>query len=220
MLNRHGEVDVIVVTRGGGSLEDLWSFNDEALVRAIAASKIPVISAVGHEKDFTLADFAADQRASTPTKAAELVTAGYQEIIASIRDLYYRLDHSMDVIIGGMERAIDTTLVSKMEMKLARMLDQGRLDLDRCHTRLETRLDNLIAGLESERKVFSKRLEAMNPLSVLGRGYAVVRDSVEKRQTSVEGIVRGDMIEVLMYDGELDCEVKEKRKVNRDGSEC
>ncbi len=174
-LNQIARPDVILLARGGGSMEDLWAFNDEQVVRAVAASQAPVISGVGHETDFTLADFAADLRAPTPTAAAELATPYTVLDLAAAAQAYQRrLSQAMMTVLEGNSHALENIQFRLKYVSPARrvLMEQQRLDdLSRASFRaLDRRLRNEFSRADG----FSRRLGALNPLAVLRRGYAVV----------------------------------------------
>jgi len=175
-LNRRADVDVIIVARGGGSLEDLWCFNDEAVARAVAASRIPVISGIGHEIDFTIVDFVADLRAPTPSAAAELATPNRDDLLLDIDRLRRGLTSSMVDLLADNERdlrrlqsALGYITPLKTVQLALRRVDDKRVQL--------ARAQRLQLQQMSERLLHTaKALEAANPRNILARGYAMVRD--------------------------------------------
>lgn len=172
-LNREGGSDVLIVGRGGGSLEDLWAFNEETVARAIAASKIPVISAVGHEVDFSIADLVADLRAPTPSAAAELAIKNREDLEQHCDQLMLRLGQVMSgqIALQRMRfEALHRRLVSPVE-RLARGREQLGVLSERLERALKWRLENQNANLQR----LCERLDALSPLRVLGRGYALVQ---------------------------------------------
>lgn len=183
-LNAAG-VDVIVIARGGGSIEDLWAFNDEAVARAIATSSVTVVSAIGHETDFTIADFVADLRAPTPSAAGELMVPDVTELARQIDALAKRAHRAMRLrSLDEQSRFVD--LEVSLRHAMARRLDQA-------HGRL--------AALEG-------RLRALGPLSVLARGYAVVRDAASRRVVKSARTIRpGQHLAVMLVDGQFDASV-------------
>lgn len=187
-MNAHGEVDVIIVGRGGGSIEDLWAFNEEVVVRAVAASRIPVVSAVGHETDFTLCDFAADRRAATPSNACEIVVPDADAIHATLDDADARMAAALDRLVPELEQRVDE---------------------------LETRAEDAMRrALQTERErlaAHAARLDALSPLAVLARGYAVVTKD-GKTVRSVDGANVGDDIQVATRDGAWDAKVTRRTK--------
>lgn len=172
-MNRHGEADVLIVGRGGGSLEDLWAFNEEQVVRAIVGSKIPVVSAVGHEIDFTLADFAADLRAPTPSAAAEIVVPDQAEIRAYIAGT---LGDMVTGIRDRMVRSGDRVRRTWNPDVLRRMVargDRSAQDVDRMVESAGRRFERLVRQRRSAFSRATARLDALSPLKILARGYAV-----------------------------------------------
>jgi exodeoxyribonuclease VII large subunit len=211
-LNEVIHPEVILVARGGGSIEDLWAFNDERVARAIAASQAPVITGVGHETDFTIADFAADLRAPTPTAAAELATPNRDDLLASLADQAERLDRTIQAIVSSQRWEL-SSLQNRLQMRSpqARLrTDRQRLDefarragvgvlhsLQLRHTRL--------AGLE-------QRLGALNPLAVLGRGYAVVSHPDGRVVRSVRQVQPDDALKIRLSDGQFNARATEDEK--------
>ncbi len=211
-MNAYGEVDVLIVGRGGGSVEDLWAFNEEAVVRAIFGSRIPVVSAVGHETDFTLSDFVADLRAPTPSGAAEIV-------VRDLRELTDRLDGSMKRLCGSMSAYLDrnrqrvNTVVASYGFR--RPIDQigqyaqftdelARRLIDRHVHDQETR-SQLVSGLAGQ-------LQALSPLSVLERGYAVCHSASDGRIVRNTADLRiDDRVNVRLHEGEALCRVEHLR---------
>lgn len=232
LLNRIG-VDIIIVGRGGGSMEDLWAFNEERTVRAIAASKVPTISAVGHESDFTLSDLVADVRAATPTAAAEIALRDKIEIMNQLNNDTVRLNRALSYKIEKM-RSRFNKVDSKLSPKRAEeMVAMKSMRLDHISTRLagalrstvemmrrryafaEMRLEkvpeNLIPSRIRTLENLTNRLEALDPYNVLGRGYSMVTDENGKALTSTRSVKKGKNIIVRMRDGSIDAEIKEVR---------
>ena len=203
MLNTQNEVEVILVARGGGSLEDLWAFNDEEVVRAIANSTIPVITGIGHETDFTLSDFAADVRAATPTAAAEQAvpdaTDLREQLLIQANTLVYTLQQTCGEERG---RVQDAGRRLELQSPLWRVrndrqrLDelQGRLAKNRAH-KLELLRSNLLN--------LHKRLISLSPQAVLQRGYAIIKTADGELVTSVRQVHREDVIDIRVSDGAI-----------------
>ena len=208
-LNHHKEIDVMIIGRGGGSLEDLWAFNEEIVARAIAASKIPIVSAVGHEIDFTIADFVADLRAPTPTAAAEMVLPRKADLIDQlrvletqlIRKMAFQLETAKENIAALAKRLSDPT--RKLRENQQR-LDELSIDLlRRFHDRLRRSKDRLaeLAG----------RLGALSPLAVLERGYCISHKLPEERIVKSAAVLNiGDTVRVTFAEGKARCRVEEK----------
>lgn len=201
--------DVILMVRGGGSLEDLWAFNDERVVRAIVACSIPVITGIGHETDFTLADFAADLRAPTPTGAAVLATPDAADLRAALGSKLLHIDSAVIALLASNRR--DCT---DLEMRLARLSPQRKVQEDR--QRLDELTERALRGLAAGHRLrrarvdgLASRLQALSPLAVLQRGYAVVRGPNGRILQSVQQVKPGDAIAARLKDGELSAQVKQ-----------
>jgi exodeoxyribonuclease VII large subunit len=210
-LNEFARPDVILLARGGGSIEDLWAFNDENLVRAVTASRAPVISGVGHETDFTLVDFAADLRAPTPTAAAELVTPiTAADFSAALQSYSRRLDEVVARQVLERQRTLATLLEGLRFYSPARRLQVEAQRLDD----LSARNSRALAHRFQMRRVhiagISQRLEALNPLAVLKRGYAVVtRREDGSLIYNAQQVTGGSDLRVRLSEGELDVRVQE-----------
>jgi exodeoxyribonuclease VII large subunit len=207
-INRIAAPDVILLARGGGSIEDLWAFNDEQVARAITASNAPVISGVGHETDFTIADFASDLRAATPTAAAELATPNRAELLVSLAELQQRLQRASESTINNRRwelRALQTDLRS--------LSPQSRLrnDLQRLDELLRRATNAQVHNVQLRRERLSgllHRLETLNPTAVLGRGYALVSNRDGDLVRSVKQVARGDGLNIHVSDGDFDVSVE------------
>ena len=230
-FNKYRTVDVIIIGRGGGSLEELWAFNDEGLARTIAESEIPVISAVGHETDFTICDFVSDLRAPTPSAAAELAVPNRDELLQ-------KLDLQRDALDTHIRSKLKTNRLTLQSLAQKRVLQSPdsflqnrRIDVDNLTARLSlsadrrikiahTSLDPLSSALNhsmqtriaAERSRFlsgAAKLEALNPLSVLTRGYSAVFDEQGQSLRSVSDIKTGDTVHLRLSDGTIDAAVTE-----------
>ncbi len=208
--NRH-KVDVIIIGRGGGSAEDLWCFNDEMLARAIAESEIPVISAVGHETDFTICDLVADLRAPTPSAAAELAFPDTAEILSRARHLKLKADNEISRRISRLQSGIELMHKSLELRSPIRSLGEKESRLDILKNKLDTAQKAVIDGKQIDLKLLCTRLEAVNPLAVLSHGYSVAVDSEGRLISSVSAIEQGDRVTVKLSDGEFDATVTDKR---------
>jgi len=206
-LNRQVHPDVILLARGGGSLEDLWAFNDERVVRAIVDSQAPVITGVGHETDFTLADFAADLRAPTPTGAVVLATPDKADLRANLVSLDDRLDSAFAAIREDRRARLD-----EIERRLRRasplwQIQNGRQRLDDLSTRGQLSLAHRLQLRRAHLAGLRSRLLTLNPLAVLERGFAVVSSPDGSLVRSVSQVKVGDGIQVQVTDGKFDAEV-------------
>ena len=205
-FDKSGLADVVIIGRGGGSIEDLWAFNSEALARRIFAADVPIISAVGHETDFTICDFVADMRAPTPSAAAELAVPDRFELL---RYVDYCIDRIDIALVRRVER-LKERLSSLNERTVARGGEDAFIDKSEHLERLLAALNGGMVSLVERKKAqfafLSGKLDAMSPLSVLGRGYGIVAKG-GKTVVSVSELTRGDMISVRLYDGELSATV-------------
>lgn len=203
-------VDVIIAGRGGGSIEDLWAFNEEAVARAIFNCRTPVISAVGHETDTTIADFAADLRAPTPSAAAELAVKDMQQIVDHILTTRTRLQYLIESNIQDKRTLLEHfTERIKYLTPMHRILEQRQRTAD-----LETRFQNAIQMQINDRKykmsVYIERMRGASPLEKLAQGYSVVLGSGKERIYSVDQIKEDEMIEIYVSDGKIDAKVERK----------
>jgi exodeoxyribonuclease VII large subunit len=201
-FNERKKVDLLIVGRGGGSIEDLWAFNEEVVARAIAASEIPVISAVGHEVDYTIADFVADRRAPTPSAAAEIAVKSKAELVENIANYYYTAKKSVETTLGqhrerirGMLRSYAFNLPADLIRQRSQRLDELRLSLSR------------VAGYRAESARFAieslrKRLGSVNPERTLERGFAIVYKG-GATVPSAASVRPGDHIQVRFRDGRI-----------------
>lgn len=209
-FNKSGSVDVIIVGRGGGSLEDLWAFNEEVVARSIFDSEIPVISAVGHETDFTIADFVADVRAPTPSAAAEIVAPERNALTDAIIKLNLRLRNSLNANLGLYRERLQRLNDSVAFRQPFNRIYQERMRLDLINKYL---LRDLKANLESKKNSFSvsmAKLNALSPLNILSRGYSIARQ--EKTGIiikSVNDVRSGDQVDINVADGKIRCSVIE-----------
>lgn len=202
------DVDVIIIGRGGGSIEDLWTFNSESVVRAICACQKPVVSAIGHETDFTLADFAADLRAPTPSAAAELVVPDKDEILSRILTLSDAMKSAITAQIMNEKARFNMMMKSRVFAHPEVLVQERWQALDTLTMRLANSLDRQISNCSARLGEVTAKLHALSPLQVLSRGYAIVRHDGQlvKKISDVEV---GDSTETLISDGRLVSEIKE-----------
>ncbi len=212
-LNAYGQVDLIIIGRGGGSLEDLWAFNDERVVRAVYNSPIPVISAVGHEVDYTLSDLAADYSAATPSMAAEIAAWPMAEFLTALRSYVREMTKALRGLVeDGRGRFVDLVTSaalarpeSMLEPRYQLLDNQLRL----LHLLSEKRFDTFRRATA----LAASRLEALSPLAVLARGYSVARTAPEgKVIRSLKDIGEGGRLETIVTDGSIFSKVDEIRK--------
>jgi exodeoxyribonuclease VII large subunit len=210
-LNQKTKPDLILLARGGGSIEDLWAFNNEAVARAIAASEAPIISGVGHETDFTIADFVADQRAPTPTAAAELATPDRDDLMTTLNDLYQRLVRTSLGQIAA-QRYILKEVKSRLQSHTpTTRIMNDRQRLDELTHRTERAFVGQMQLQKSHLSGLLHRLEALNPQAILERGYAVVSSSDGKKVIrSTAQVQIGDELNIQVSDGEFPAQVKKR----------
>lgn len=216
--NQHRAADLLITGRGGGSMEDLWAFNEEIVARAIYASDIPIISAVGHEPDVTIADFAADLRAATPSNAAELAVPDQNEIYAGLWGLGDRLGQAMTRQLEAGRAALERARRCRVLQEPMGYVDDKRVLLDYQRERLA---HGLRGALSRERERFARgaaALDALSPLKVLGRGYGIPRRTDGGVIRSVKEVDTGDRLELRLSDGSLTCTVLDKRTDRRSKS--
>lgn len=210
-FNSGGQVvDVIILARGGGSIEDLWAFNDEKLAYAIRESEIPVISAVGHEVDFTIADFAADLRAPTPSAAAELVVPDTGELLAGLKTSSERLVGGLTGMVKNLEDRLNRAAKSYGFKKPFDLFNEYVQRLDEDSVDLGKNIASLVEGKAETIKNLEEKLGLLNPLKILKKGYSVVYDDMGEIIKDASKVKPGQNIKVKLHKGELDAEVKGK----------
>lgn len=207
VFNRQGGVDVIVLTRGGGSIEDLWPFNDEHLARTIAASAIPVISGVGHEVDFTICDFVADLRVPTPSAAAELVVRGQADFQERVAMLQRRLRNVLELRVSETRRRLQRAAGSPVFHQAAHAVRMHQQRVDEATNRLEMALRTRLLVASGKLERARATLAVLDPKGVLSRGYAILLDPQDTAVRSSRQVAPGDTLRALLGTGELAVEV-------------
>ncbi len=210
LANDWGKADVIILGRGGGSMEDLWAFNEEIVARAIFASELPVISAVGHETDFTIADFVSDLRAPTPSAAAELATEPLESIKADLSELTDRLDRDMQAVLTISKRRLDFLKERPVLKRPLERIQRTQMYLEEKERLL---LRETLRKLEKDKQKLAAAeagLQAVSPFSIMQRGYAMLMDTKGKPVTTAEAAAVGQALQVRMKDGILQAEVTGK----------
>ncbi len=206
-VNTREDIDVIIVGRGGGSIEELWAFNEEEVARAIWRSRIPVVSAIGHETDNTIADFVADLRAPTPSAAAELVAPDMlyysQMLITLTRRLYVSIRRLFDVKTEKLKM-----LQNSYSLKYPdRLINTYGIELDNLGDRMISSMKEIVEKSKKQLASLSAYLDALSPLEVLSRGYAMVADKSGQVIRSIDQIVQKDNIDIMLHDGVVNCNV-------------
>ncbi len=210
-VNRREDIDLIITGRGGGSREDLWAFNEEAVARAISRSRIPVISAVGHEPDVTISDYVADVRAATPSNAAELAVPDQGQVRHRLGQLARRLAAAQRSRLTAGRKDLLRMMDSRAMRNPKAPIEDSRMLVDRAQERLIAALKGILKDGRGELARLSAGLDAMSPLKVLGRGYAIARGS-RGLITRADQAEVGQRLDVLLADGTLGCEIKEKEE--------
>lgn len=211
-FNATESVDVIILGRGGGSLEDLWAFNNEALARTVFASDIPIVSAVGHEIDFTICDFVADMRAPTPSAAAELVFPDTADTLYRLESAKKRMHLALSRRIANYQDRIAKLSASGFMRSPKNMVDDKRMMLITSTDRLDRSIKNCLNGWKNQLAVKAGKLQALSPLAVISRGYSAIYDQDNAIVKSVNDVHRDDTVKLLLSDGELQAKVTDIAK--------
>ncbi len=220
LANAAPDIDVIIVGRGGGSAEDLWCFNDERVVRAVAASARPVISAVGHETDFTLADFAADHRAPTPSAAAAQVVPDREELSLRVSEARVRLSHALRRRVAEQRERVRALSQRPCFARPRELVDRRRQRLDDLSATLHRAMEDRLREARSRVAALSGRLDALSPLRVMGRGFAAVEKLPERRVLRAAAEAQpGDRVAIRFHDGTLSTRVESVER-NEEETKC
>ncbi len=207
--NEFSVADLIITGRGGGSMEDLWAFNDERVARAIYDSRIPVISAVGHEPDVTISDYVADRRASTPSNAAEIAVPDQNEIAELLNSLDIRNHQAVRKLLTQLRERLNSYRQKRVLTDPSASIDNRRISLDYSRDRLCAAQERILAGKRQQYVRLASSLDAMSPLRVLSRGYAVASDEAGATVRSAAQLRRGERLRLRFADGGADCRVEE-----------
>lgn len=206
-LNQLSQVDVIIVARGGGSLEELWAFNEEVVARSVYASEIPVISAVGHETDFTICDFVSDMRAPTPSAAAELAVPDEEVLKYKLQNYNVRMKSALVKKLNMCDTQLQKIKGRPVFGQPYDKLNQYRLKLDNDMKHLFRNNKMLIKDKKAQFALLAGKLDALSPLKIMERGYSVVRNSSGSIVGRLEQVKTGDMLEISLKDGKVNCNV-------------
>jgi exodeoxyribonuclease VII large subunit len=212
-LNQRDDIDLILLVRGGGSLEDLWCFNDEAVVRAVAASRLPVVTGVGHEIDFTLVDFAADRRAPTPSAAAELITPDGALLAQQVRALQARMDSLLSSQLEQLRQNLNATQRWLARLSPTYQVQNARQRIDDLTGRMDTHIRHRLSRDRQRLDAQTRALHAASPLGLLERGYAIVTRTADgARVSSTHDAAEGTTITVTLRDGHLIASVRQRQQ--------
>ncbi len=208
-VNRWGKADTIIVGRGGGSIEDLWAFNEEAVARAIFESNIPIISAVGHETDFTIADFIADKRAATPSAAAEIAVPSGDSIGSDVANLYKRVCVSMTNRLSSLKARYSYAAGRYAFRNFEQGIYESQMYVSNIYDRLSSVIENRISSNKLILKNSTDNIENRSPLNIMRRGYSLVYDEQENILSSAECINAGDIVSIRLDKGGFKAQVTE-----------
>lgn len=216
--NKYRLADLIITGRGGGSIEDLWAFNDERVARAIFASEIPVISAVGHEPDVTISDYVADRRASTPSNAAEIAVPDMEEMRELLEGLDIRTQQAMKKKLASLTQRLDSLKNKRVMLEPGAHIDNRRMELDHIRDRICAAQERNISRSRQRFVSLTAALDAMSPLRVLTRGYSIASLPDGSCVRSVGEIQPGDELTLRLTDGTAQCCVQSTKKFRKKGS--
>lgn len=206
------EIDTIIVGRGGGSMEELWAFNEEVVARSIFASRIPIISAVGHETDFTISDFVADRRAETPTAAAQMAVPDISALKEHVENQKENLIHIMERLIKYMELRIKNNSIETLSGSMNHRMLIHAMKAETLYKEMSGSLGSRLGEWSSRTEQLKASLDALNPRNIMDRGYAAILDGQGKLAGSVGRFETGDNLTAVMRDGEIACKVVELRR--------
>src|SRR2546421_3183979 len=211
LLNEHAEADVVIVGRGGGSIEDLWAFNEEVVARAIARSRIPVISGVGHETDFTIADLVADYRASTPTAAASAAVPDMNEWREKLLEFEEELTESIETYLIDQREILGRIRRDLLRLNPQYQLERLQQRLDDTSALLQARMEHILSLRMERLRGIALRLHSLSPLLTIARGFAVVRrDSDHSLVTKTQQVHPGDELTIQVTDGHIHAHVNKQ----------
>lgn len=211
-FNQECPVDTIIIGRGGGSLEELWSFNDEELARVIFSSHIPVISAVGHETDFTICDFVSDERAPTPSAAAEIATPNLASLMKDQELMAKRMANYINNRIILEKHKLISNMDRFSQYADRYMLGDRYMALDRIFDKMDASFMNYISKKRDEMNLYGAKMSSLNPFAIFDRGYSIAQKNGQI-VSSVDNVVDGDRLEINLKDGVLGCQVSDINKI-------
>lgn len=218
LVNQWGKADTLIVGRGGGSLEDLWAFNEEKVARAIFASEIPVISAVGHETDFTIADFVADLRASTPSAAAELSVKNLEDMTEQFQSVVSRLEYAVTNQMIQWKKRLEFIVQAKVLQQPLIQIQKQDSYIKQLQKQLEKQVYYILEKKQQKYNALKQQLDAVSPLKVLQRGYLLAKNEKGATLTTVKSIQKGENITLYFQDGTARATIIE-RSIQKSGKE-
>ena len=210
IVNQWGKADTIIVGRGGGSIEDLWAFNEEKVARAIFASEIPVISAVGHETDFTIADFVADLRASTPSAAAELAVKNTEDMTEQFQNVINRMKYAFTNNMEQWKKRLEFVLQARVLQQPLIQIQKQQYDIEQLQKQLKRELDSVLQKKYQKYSALQQQLEAVSPLQVLKRGYILAENEKGMAVTMAAEVEKGERILLHFQDGTAKATITER----------
>ena len=203
------EIDILVITRGGGSIEDLWTFNDEVLARAIFDSEIPVVSAIGHEIDFTISDFVADLRAPTPSAAAEMIFPDKNELLRNLNDYGSELRNSVRDKIANLKKFLDSISGNYYIRRVTDVINEYNFRLDEINRKMDSEVSDSFRNMKNILDTSEKILNSLNPDMVLKRGFTIISiPEKDKIITRKKMLTKNEAVKIRFYDGEADAVTK------------
>ncbi|MBS3782386.1 MAG: exodeoxyribonuclease VII large subunit [Candidatus Thermoplasmatota archaeon] len=209
------EMDVIIIGRGGGSIEDLWSFNEEKVARAVFGAETPIVSAVGHETDFLISDFVADERAPTPTGAAEIVVPSKSELKKKINEQQRRSATALNNLILSYREKLESLAKSPVFQKPERILEDRYQKLDENREKIGVTLDRYMKTYQQRLEGQKDRLKALSPIQTMKRGYSIVMDEANEVITSVDEVSVKDILRINLTDGEIKTKTEEVERCQK-----
>ena len=209
------QTDVIIVGRGGGSIEDLWAFNEEIVAEAIFNCPVPIISAVGHETDTTIADYVADRRAPTPSAAAEIAVFEYKRFVQDLEDYSYTLQKSMNRVIGTLKLKEAKYADSLRHLSPMGRIKEKLLRMDKLQDAIQTLMDRKIMEARNRFMVDAQKLKGLSPLERLMGGYSYTADETGKNVRSIKQVKKGDELSIYVTDGVIKAEATETTAIDR-----
>ncbi len=213
-FDNRNDIDIVITGRGGGSIEELWAFNEEDVARTIFNMKVPVISAVGHETDFTISDFVADVRAATPSAAGELSTPNLNELKSKLQDSFYRLDYIINNFLNRKKNETEMLKINLLVNSPIHKLNDNRNKLKNLSRDLINAVNNTKDELRSKLDVIGGKLNTLSPLCTLNRGYALAIDKNDKPIETIKNIEINDIIKIKLKDGKI---LGKVIKIDREG---